>query len=137
VFVLDTDILTLYREGHALVCQRIDAQPAAALAITVMSVEEQLSGWYTMLRRARQPPELARAYQRLGTTVQFLARWPILPFTEAAIARYDQLRGMKLNVAKMDLRIAAITLGHAATLVTRNGRDFQRIPNLPTVNWAI
>lgn len=67
----------------------------------------------------------------------FLARWPILPYTEAAIARYDQLRAMKLNVAKMDLRIAAITLEHAGTVVTRNVRDFQRVPHLAVVNWAL
>jgi tRNA(fMet)-specific endonuclease VapC len=111
--------------------------PRNALAITVMTVEEQLSGWYTLLRQTKQPAELARTYQRLATTVQFLARWPILPFPETAIARYEQLLRMKLNVAKMDLRIAAITLEHAGVLVTRNMRDFQRVPNLPVVNWAV
>jgi tRNA(fMet)-specific endonuclease VapC len=137
LFVLDTDILTLYQEGHTLVCQRVDSHPAAELAITVMTVEEQLSGWYTLLRQTKQPKELARTYQRLGTTVQFLARWPILLFPEPAIARYEQLLRMKLNVAKMDLRIAAITLEHGGVLVTRNMRDFQRVPNLSVVNWAV
>jgi tRNA(fMet)-specific endonuclease VapC len=60
----------------------------------------------------------------------------ILSFTEPAIARYEQLKAMKLNVAKMDLRIAAIALEAGGTLVTRNLRDFQRIPNLPMENWA-
>lgn len=44
LFVLDTDILTLYREGHSLVCQRIDSHDAAEVAITVMTIEEQLAG---------------------------------------------------------------------------------------------
>jgi tRNA(fMet)-specific endonuclease VapC len=37
----------------------------------------------------------------------------------------------------MDLRIAAITLENAGILITRNLRDFQRIPNLSVENWAV
>jgi tRNA(fMet)-specific endonuclease VapC len=44
---------------------------------------------------------------------------------------------MKLNIGKMDLRIAAITLEIGGTVVTRNLRDFQRIPNLRVENWAV
>jgi len=42
---------------------------------------------------------------------------------------------MKLNVRKMDLRIAAIVLECAGVVVTRNVRDFQRVPNLAVENW--
>jgi tRNA(fMet)-specific endonuclease VapC len=45
LYVLDTDILTLYRQAHPLVRQRVAAQPPDDLAITVISVEEMLSGW--------------------------------------------------------------------------------------------
>jgi tRNA(fMet)-specific endonuclease VapC len=44
--VLDTDALSLLQEGHAAVRARVAACPAEDLAITVISVEEQLSGWY-------------------------------------------------------------------------------------------
>ena len=54
LYVLDTDTLTLAQRGHAEVSRRIDAIDSGQLVITVMSVEEQLSGWYTMLRRARE-----------------------------------------------------------------------------------
>ena len=37
----------------------------------------------------------------------------------------------------MDLRIAAITLENSGVLVTRNLRDFQRIPNLVVEDWAV
>jgi tRNA(fMet)-specific endonuclease VapC len=137
LFVLDTDTLSLYWEGDPLVKQRVDQHPAEDLAITVISVEEQLTGWYTLLRQARRPPETAHAYRRLGDAVQFLGRWRILPLTEAAIGRYEGLKAMRLNVGKMDLKIAAITLEHGGTLVTRNLRDFQRIAGLPVENWAV
>jgi tRNA(fMet)-specific endonuclease VapC len=137
LYVLDTDILTLYRNGHTLITQRIEADLSPDLAITVMSVEEQLSGWYTMLRQVSQPPDLARAYQELADSTQFLGGWDILSFTEPAITQYDRLATMKLNVRKMDLRIAAITLEHGGILVTRNLRDFQRVPNLIVEDWSV
>ncbi len=43
---------------------------------------------------------------------------------------------MKLNVGASDLRIAAIVLEHNATLVTRNLRDFGRVPGLKVVDWT-
>ena len=42
---------------------------------------------------------------------------------------------MKLNIGKMDLRIAAIALEEDATVITRNLRDFQRVPGLKCENW--
>jgi len=137
LYVLDTDTLSLYRFGHARVCQKVDAQSATDLAVTVLTVEEQVSGWYNLLRKAKQPPQVARAYQELAEAVQYCARWAILPYSVPAIARYDSLRSLKLNVRKPDLRIAAVTLEHGGILVTRNLRDFQRIPNLTVENWAV
>src|SRR5688572_4130904 len=122
LFVLDTDILTLYRHGDPAVCRHVNTHLPDELATTVITVEEQLSGWYSLVRRAKRPPQVARAYQRLADSVLFLAAWQILSYTEPAITRYDQLRAMKLQVRTMDLRIAAITLEQAATLVTRNLR---------------
>lgn len=136
-YILDTDILTLYRNGHALLQQRIEDDPSLDLAITVISVEEQLSGWYTMLRQVTQSPDLARAYQELAGSTQFLGGWNIVSFTEPAIARYDRLATLKLNVRKADLRIAAITLEYGGILVTRNLRDFRRVPNLLVEDWSM
>ena len=89
------------------------------------------------MRQAKKPDEVARAYQELADSVAALARWQIFPFPEPAILRYEQLKAMKLNVAKMDLRIAAITLENGGILVTRNLKDFQRVPGLPLDNWAV
>jgi tRNA(fMet)-specific endonuclease VapC len=136
MYVLDTDTLSLYQHGHPVVTPQVDARPLTDLAITVITVEEQLAGWYSQLRHASHPPQVAAVYLRLAQAVKSLARLPIITYTEIDIQRYDQLKALKLNIGKQDLRIAAIVLENGATLVTRNTRDFQRVPNLTIVDWS-
>ena len=135
-YILDTDTISLFQQGHPKVLQQCRTRPTSDLAIAVISVEEQLSGWYTALRQARRPDELALAYQSLADSIPFLARWKILPFTTAAIARSQYLIGLRLNVRRMDLRIAAIVLEDGGTLVSRNTRDFNRVPGLVLEDWS-
>ena len=134
--VLDTDMLTLYQESHPKVLFGVNQQPRKQVAITIISVEEQLSGWYTRLRRAKRPDELAKVYERLTINVRSFEQFQILSFDEPSIERYEQLRKQKLRVGKMDLRIAAIVLRYVAVLVTRNLRDFQRVPGLTIEDWS-
>jgi tRNA(fMet)-specific endonuclease VapC len=137
LYILDTDTLTLFQHGHAIVTSRCAACPPGELAITVISVEEQLDGRFTSIRRSRRSDDIAVAYQRLIDSLLFLARMPILPFTPPMIARFQHLAAMKLNVGRIDLRIAATALEVSATVVTRNRRDFGRIPGLPIEDWSV
>jgi tRNA(fMet)-specific endonuclease VapC len=59
LFVLDTDVLTLYYHGDLTVIRNINSRPTAELAISIITVDEQLDGWYTLARRARQPAQIA------------------------------------------------------------------------------
>jgi tRNA(fMet)-specific endonuclease VapC len=136
LFVLDTDILSLFQEGNVRVQQNIAAAPPRDVAVTVLTLEEQLSGWYTYLRKAKQIDKLALAYKSLANTVRSILPFRILDFDEPSIRRYEALRKLKLNVRKMDLRIAAVVLEVNATLVTRNTRDFQQAPGLTFVDWS-
>ena len=136
LYVLDTDMLTLVQEAHPTVSQRFLQKPAESLAITVLTVEEQLSGWYTQLRKAKRPDRLAWAYRRLAANVGFLSRLHILTYDETAIQRCEQLRKRKLKIKNFDLRIAAIVLERQAILVTRNTRDFGRIQGLQIEDWS-
>ena len=117
-------------------CAAVAEHSPDDLAVTVITVEEQLSGWYSLLRQSREPQELAGVYRRLAENVAFLARVKILSFTEEAIARFENLQAQKLGIGTMDLRIAAIALENGATVVTRNVRDFGRVPGLTIENWA-
>lgn len=136
-WILDTDILTLYERDHPVVVQNCTAHVPAAVSITIISVEEQFSGWYTRLRRAKTPDELAHIYERFTTFATFISRLSICSFTQAAIQRYEQLKALKLKIGKRDQRIAAIALELGATLVTRNRRDFERVPGLRLADWSV
>jgi tRNA(fMet)-specific endonuclease VapC len=58
--------------------------------------------------------------------------------SEAAIARVTQLKALRLNVRLMDLRIAAVAMENQAVVVTRNRRDFGRVPGLLSVeDWSV
>ena len=136
-YVLDTDSLSLWQHGHPALSARVAEHSPGDLAIAVITVQEQLDGWHSQLSRAKRRDQLARVYDRLAGSVRFLARLQILSFTEPAISRYEHLRSLKLNVGKMDLRIAATVLEHGATLVTRNRRDFERVPDLKIADWSV
>ena len=73
LFVLGTDTLTLFQRKHPAVIAHVQSHHPRELAITVLSVEEQVSGWYTAARKAKQPEELARAYRELARCVRFLS----------------------------------------------------------------
>jgi tRNA(fMet)-specific endonuclease VapC len=138
LYVLDTDILSLAQHAHATVCQRIRSHPAQDVTITVISLQEQIEGWQGMLGRARTRQQIASAYERLGSfCLPSWARFRILSFTEPAILRFEQLLTLRLNVGRMDLRIAAIALENAAVVVTRNQRDFGRVPGLTLEDWSV
>jgi tRNA(fMet)-specific endonuclease VapC len=136
LYVLDTDILTLFQAGHATVVQRVQQCPPQRLAVSVISVDELLTGWYTKVRRAKKRDQLARAYQRLADTVVFLCQFQVLAFPKSAIVRYEQLRATHRGLGKNDLRIAAIALEEGATVVTRNVRDFGQISGLQVEDWS-
>ncbi len=135
-FVLDTDVLSLLQRGHATVAAHLGRHAPDEVATTIITVEEQLSGWYTLLRQAKTAEELVPVYERMTQTVRFLRKLPILTFSQSAAAAYEQLRRQKPRRGRMDLRIAAIALAERATLVTRNLEHFSDIEGLKVVDWT-
>lgn len=136
IYVMDTDILTLFQEGHSVVQANVSVHPAHDIATTVISVEEQLSGWYALIRQTKHPDKLAWVYGKLAANVRALSRIAILDYDLPAIRQFETLRKLGLNVRMMDLRIAAIVLENNTTLVTRNARDFKQVPGLTFVDWS-
>ena len=135
--LLDTNTLTLLQHGQKPLVERVlTAFREKSLGVTIISVEEQVDGRHAFLRRAKTDAQIAYAYQNFTDSVRVLSGINIVTFSEPAIARYNALLALKLNVGKMDLRIAAIALEAGATVITRNLREFERVPGLTCENWA-
>lgn len=104
-------------------------------AVTIATVDEQVRGWMARVAAARSPEALIRPYSLLKRRVEAFAAWKILPWDEGAVLEFGRLKPLKLRVGSMDMRIACIVLANKATLLSRNLRDFQKVPNLRVENW--
>jgi len=137
IYFLDTTTITLLRHGNFNIQKEINKHTGDTVAITSVNVDEYLSGWYTVLRRARDNASEAAASHDLAGAMMLLARFPVLPVTEASLDRADQFVKARMNVGKMDLKIAALALELDATVVTNNIRDFSRVPGLKVEDWSV
>lgn len=138
LYVLDSDTIRLLRDKDPKVRARYDLVTAPdRAATTVITVHEAVMGWHTYLLKARTPADIEFGYRELARSVRGFTTIAILEYTVAAIARFEDLKRLKLNIGKNDLRIAAIALEAGASVVTRNLRDFQRVPGLACEDWSV
>jgi tRNA(fMet)-specific endonuclease VapC len=140
-FLLDTDhISILQRQSDpefAALSTRIAHHPLSDLAFSVVSFHEQALGCHTYILRARTSAEVVRGYGMFDRVLDAFAAAQVFPFDAAAAGILDVLVAKRLRLATMDLRIGAIALSRGLVLLTRNTRDFGRIPGLLTEDWTV
>ena len=137
LYILDTDHVTLLRRGNAHITARVSKFASDEIATTIVTVEEQISGWYARIRQARDLDDLELAYSGLSDVVEWAKTIHVLPFTRSALECYTALRQKFRRHGKMDLAIAAIVIEHGGRLVTRNRTDFENIPGLVIEDWSV
>lgn len=135
-YIFDTDILTMFSMGHPEVTAHVEATEPTKIAITIITVDEQLTGWYSEARKAKDAAKVVKAYDGLWRAVELLKRFTVLPMSMTAAQRYFDLRKQFSKLGKMDLAIAAIVLEVGGILVTRNKSDFQQVPGLVLEDWS-
>ena len=119
--------------------QRVEAN-AKNIAVTIVTVEEVIRGWFNVIRQASAPSQadkLVLAYTSLWDTLDDFKNLNILKFDQNAFTIYTEFRSQKIRIGTQDLRIAAIVLANNAILVTRNYRDFSQVPDLVQEDWTI
>ena len=129
MYALDTNTVLDYFRGKGQVAARLLATPPSDVGLPAVAAYEVWVGVLGSQNAKRRQAE----YER------FLAVVAILPFDAAAGRRAADLR-LALSregdlIGPMDTLIAATALAHGATLVTRNVREFDRVPGLAVVNW--
>ncbi len=136
LWILDTDHVSLLQRGHPAVVSKVATINPDNIAVTVVTILEQMYGRLDVIKRAKSKEELVTAYAYLRKTFSRLCQANILDFDEAAFDTYNELLKQKIRIGTQDLRIRAIALCANGTLVTRNRRDFEKIPNLKIVDWS-
>jgi tRNA(fMet)-specific endonuclease VapC len=126
----------LYQRGDLNVINRLSSANPKNLAVTVISLEEQMYGRLSEIKKATSAISLITAYSRLEITLDYFKSVQVLPFDQNAHTSFESLIRQKLRVGTQDLRIAAIALSVNGIVVTRNQKDFGKVPNLQVENWA-
>jgi tRNA(fMet)-specific endonuclease VapC len=137
LWILDTDHISLYQRGDLNVINRLSSANPKNLAVTVISLEEQMYGRLSEIKKATSAISLITAYSRLEITLDYFKSVQVLPFDQNAHTSFEGLIRQKLRVGTQDLRIAAIALSVNGIVVTRNQKDFGKVPNLQVENWAV
>lgn len=131
MLILDSNTISYYFRGDPQVVPRLQALRPADLGVPAI-VEYELR--YGLMRL----PEAA-ATPRLAALTQLLRPMQLLPFDSecAAVAARirAQLETAGQPIGPHDTLIAATAIRHQATLVTRNAREFSRVPGLQWLDW--
>jgi tRNA(fMet)-specific endonuclease VapC len=139
-FILDTDLLTIQQTrsqpGYDRLQARLRQHPAEAVCTSIVNFQEQVQGWLAAINHWRRPAQLLQAYAELAGLLKYYLQLKVLPFDQAAYDRFVELRQQRLGLGTLDLRIASVALVTNSTLLTRNLRDFQRVPGLRVEDWS-
>lgn len=123
--LIDTDWIIDVLHDQDVAARTLEALAPRGIAVSLISYGELYQGSYY----ARNQDEA------LAGLRAFLDGKDLLPPTTSIMERFGIVRGLltrqlRQQIGDMDLIIAATALTHDLTLVTRNVRDFQHIPDL-------
>ena len=134
----DADVLTLIFQGDPLCVHKASMVSILEQSTPVIVVEEILRGRLNAIRQAQAEKSkfsIDQAYRLLELTIADFQNIKMLSHTSQAEALVTDWRKQKIRIGISDLRIAAICIVHAATLISRNRKDFEQVPGLSVEFW--
>ena len=136
IHIFDTDHLSLYGHGNPSLITRLEERQIQ-LTTTAINVEEQLRGRLAQISEIKDGENQSTAYQYLTDTMLMLSEFDILPYDATAREIYQSLKAHRIRVGTQDLRIASIVIANDGILLTRNRKDFEKIPKLIIEYWTL
>jgi tRNA(fMet)-specific endonuclease VapC len=103
---------------------------------TIIRFEEQMKGWLALLSSARTVEKQIKFYGRLKNALHRYNKIQLFDFDFRAADIFSDLQKQRLSVGTMDLKNTAIAIANNATLLSRNLKDFGKIPTLQVEDWA-
>jgi tRNA(fMet)-specific endonuclease VapC len=123
-YLVDSDYIADYLVEKPRATELLSSLAPHGIAISILSVGEIYEGIYY----GYNPEKAARQFQRFLKTVS------TIPLTARIMQQFARIRG-ELRwtgriIGDFDILIASTAIQHHLTLLTRNTRDYQRIPDL-------
>lgn len=116
---------------------RIALVSRADLAFCIISFHEQVLDCNSYLAQSKTSADVERGYRMFERVLSAFAAGPVLPFDGKASVVFDSMVSQHVRIATMDLRIASIALSQGLTMLTRNVRDFGKVPGLIIEDWTV
>jgi tRNA(fMet)-specific endonuclease VapC len=133
IFMLDTNIciyLLNRRTGYENILARIDGLNYQQAVISSITLAELKYGIVKSVKKEANRTKLD----------YFLYQFECLPFNTETTSCYGEVRSQLESkgtpIGPLDTLIAAHALSLAATLVTNNVREFERVDGLALENWV-
>jgi len=123
-YLVDSDYVADYLVAKSSATELLSSLAREGISISSLTVGEIYEGIYY----GYHPEEGTRRFQRFLDTVH------ILRLTPGIMQQFARIRGELRHtgsiIGDFDILIGTTALQHKLTLVTRNLRDYERIPNL-------
>jgi tRNA(fMet)-specific endonuclease VapC len=123
-YLVDSDYVADYLGARPHAIRLLSSFAKDDLAISLITYGEIYEG----IHFGRDPQKATDVFQR------FLRSVVILPPTQPIMQHFARIRGELRRkgqiIGDFDILIASTTIHHNLTLVTRNVKDYQRIPQL-------
>jgi tRNA(fMet)-specific endonuclease VapC len=139
-YLLDTDHLSILQRQAGQDYQNLSRRMALYLlsdfTVSTITFHEQILGCHSFINRARNLNDVVKGYEMMTRLINDFKILPLLPFDTNAAIIFKQIQSQRIQLAKMDTRIAAIALSHKLILLTRNYQHFSKIPGLLIEDWT-
>lgn len=109
---------------------RMAQYPLSDFAVSTVTFHEQMLGSHAYINRARNLNDVVKGYEMMARLVNDFKVLPLVSFDAGAAEIFDRLQSQRIQLAKMDARIAAIAMSRESILLTRNHRDFGKVSGL-------
>lgn len=136
--ILDTDHISILERKVGAEAERLRFRLSrVGKTTTIISYEEQVRGWLSWLAQARTLAEQIDRYRKLNQMLDHYRAVKVLDFDQRAATEFSRLQKLRIRIGTMDLKIAAIALSQNATLLSRNLKDFRKVPGLQVEDWSV
>jgi tRNA(fMet)-specific endonuclease VapC len=140
-YLFDTDHLSILQRRTGVSYGNLSAQvaqhPLSDFAVSIVSFHEQTIGAHAYINSARNPEQVIQGYDRLEIVLSHFKVLSVLSFDRVAADTFQRLLKQGVRGSIMDLRIASIALSQDLILLTRNTKDFVKVPDLKFEDWTI